>query len=158
MARPEHTDVRARHSLLSGDYLPLWGPRGIDQLESYDFGAERKRLKSPDRYLFNRAKRVMDGCLLDKLVLARGQVPLDFDEGEFNVRRFATRAWACGERVRYPTVFPKSLIRYLMTGGGIVANRGLVEMLESLFALADYRPSLSTLTFEGGDLHWRLLH
>ena len=88
----------------------------------------------------------------------RGQVPLNFDEGGFNVRRFATRAWACGERVRYPTIFPKSLIRYLMTGDGIVANRGLVEMLESLFALADYRPSLSTLTFEGGDLHWRLLH
>ena len=29
MARPERTDVRARYSLLSGDYLPLWGPRGI---------------------------------------------------------------------------------------------------------------------------------
>ena len=54
----------------------------------------------------------------------RGQVPLNFDEGGFNVRRFATRAWACGERVRYPTIFPKSLIRYLMTGDGIVANRG----------------------------------
>ena len=88
----------------------------------------------------------------------RGQVPLNFDEGGFNVRRFATRALACGERVRYPTIFLKSLTRYLMTGDGIVANRGLVEMLESLFALADYRPSLSTLTFEGGDLHWRLLH
>ena len=88
----------------------------------------------------------------------RGQVPLNFDEGGFNVRRFATRALACGERVRYPTIFPKSLIRYLMTGDGIVANRGLVEMLESLVALADYWPSLSTLTFEGGDLHWRLLH
>ena len=37
----------------------------------------------------------------------RGQVPLNFDEGGFNVRRFATRAWACGERVRYPTIFPK---------------------------------------------------
>ena len=55
-----------------------------------------------------------------------------------NERRFATRALACGERVRYPTIFPKSLIRYLMTGDGIVANRGLVEMLESLVALADY--------------------
>ena len=75
-----------------------------------------------------------------------------------NESRFATRAWACGERVRYPTIFPKSLIRYLMTGDGIVANRGLVEMLGSLVALADYRPSLRTLTFEGGDLHWRLLH
>ena len=88
----------------------------------------------------------------------RGQVPLNFDEGEFNVRRFATRALACGERVRYPTIFPKSLIRYLMTGDGIVANRGLLEMLESLFALADYWLSLSTLTFEGGDLHLRLRH
>ena len=66
----------------------------------------------------------MDCCLLDKLALARGQVPLNFDEGGFNVRRFATRAWPCGERVRYPTIFPKSLIRYLMTGDGIVANRG----------------------------------
>ena len=53
--------------------------------------------------------------------------------------------------------FPK-IVGYLMTGDGIVANRGLVEMLESLFALPDYRPSLSTLTFEGVDLHWRLLH
>ena len=88
----------------------------------------------------------------------RGQVLLNFDEGGFNVRRFATRAWACGERVRCPTIFPKSLIRHLMTGGGLVANRGSIEMLESLFALADYRLSLSTLTFEGGDLHWRLLH
>ena len=113
----------------------------------------------------------------------RGQVPLNFDEGGFNEKRFATRALACGERVRYPTIFQKSLIRYLMTGDGTdaasesngnlftllsreeendkVVNRGkpgLVEMLESLFALADYRPSLSTLTFEGGDLHWRLLH
>ena len=88
----------------------------------------------------------------------RGQDPLNFDNGGFNVRRFATRALACGERVRYPTIFPKSLIRHLMTGGGLVANRGWVEMLESLFALADYRPSLSTLTLEGGDLQWRLLH
>ena len=88
----------------------------------------------------------------------RGQVPLNFDKGGFNVRRFATRALAWGERVRYPTIFPKSLIRYLMTGDGIVANRGLIEMLGALVAQADYWPSLSTLTLEGGDLHWRLLH
>ena len=31
----------------------------------------------------------------------RGQEPLNFDNGAFNVRRFATRALACGERVRY---------------------------------------------------------
>ena len=40
------------------------GTEGHCKLESYDFGAERKRLKSPDRYLFNRAERVMDGCVL----------------------------------------------------------------------------------------------
>ena len=105
--------------------LPLWGPRGIDQLESYDFGAERKRLKSPDRCLFNSSEASYGW--LPSVALAesrRGQVPLNFDKGGFNVRRFATRAWACGERVRYPTIFPKSLIRYLMTGDGIVANRG----------------------------------
>ena len=62
------------------------------------------------------------------------------------------------ERVRCPTIFSKSLIRHLMTGAGIMTNRWWLEMLESLFALADYRLSLSTLTFEGGDLHWRLLH
>ena len=44
------------------------------------------------------------------------------------------------------------MIRYLMIGGGLVANRGWVEKLGFLFALSDYRPSLNTLTFEGGDL------
>ena len=66
-----------------------------------------------------------------------------------NESRFATRAWACGERVRYPTIFPKSLIRYLMTGDGIVANRGLIEMLESFNALSDYRPTLSRTNVRG---------
>ena len=101
----------------------------------------------------------MDGCLLwlsQKDI--EGKFRLTLMRGGINVRRFATRAWACGERVRYPTIFPKSLIRYLMTGDGIVANRGLIEMLGALVAQADYWPSLSTLTFEGGDLHWRLLH
>ena len=64
--------------------LPLWGLRGIDQLESFGFWRRKfciknaeilsvgkiaefakfaggKRRKSPDRYLFNRAERVMDG-------------------------------------------------------------------------------------------------
>ena len=56
-----------------------------------------------------------------------------------NESRFATsRVWDLRERVRCPTIFSKSLIRHLMTGGGLVANRGPIEMLESLFALADY--------------------
>ena len=76
-----------------------------------------------------------------------------------NESRFATsRVSDLWERVRCPTIFSKSLIRHLMTGGGLVANRGWVEKLGSLFALCDYRPTLSTLTFEDGDLHWRLLH
>ena len=35
------------------------GTEGHCKLESYDFGAERKRLKSPGRGLFNRAERVI---------------------------------------------------------------------------------------------------
>ena len=61
---PRSADGSLRTAVAKAIILPLWGPRGIDQLESYDFGAERKRLKSPDRCLFNRAKRVMDGCVL----------------------------------------------------------------------------------------------
>ena len=48
----------------------------------------------------------LDGCLLDKLALARGQVPLFIDVRPvaghremtvgINECRFATRAWACG--------------------------------------------------------------
>ena len=48
--------------------------------------------------------------------------------------------------------------RYLMNEGWIVVNRGWFEMLESFNELTGYRPSLSTLRFEGGDLDWRLLH
>ena len=86
MARPERTDLRARHSLLSGDHSPLWG-WGHDMLESFGFWGRKfciknveilsvgkiaefakfaggERRKSPDRCLFNRAERVMDSCLL----------------------------------------------------------------------------------------------
>ena len=59
----------------------------------------------------------LDGCLLGKLALTRGRVPLSVIRVGINESRFATRAWACGERVRYPTIFPKSLIRYLMNEG-----------------------------------------
>ena len=52
----------------------------------------------------------------------------------------------------------KSSVTDLMTGAGIMTNRWSIEMLESLFALADYPHTLSTLTLEGGDWHWELLH
>ena len=45
-----------------------------------------------------------------------------------------------------------------MTGAGIMTNRWWVEMLESFNELTDYLLSLSTMTFEGGDLYWGLLH
>ena len=45
-----------------------------------------------------------------------------------------------------------------MTGDGIMTNRWSIEMLESFNEQADYLLSLSTLTLEGGDLYWRLLH
>ena len=74
MARPEPTDIRARHSLLSGDHSPLWG-RGHYKLESFGFLGRKfciknveilsfgkiaefakfaggKRRKSPDRFPF----------------------------------------------------------------------------------------------------------
>ena len=85
MARPEHTDVRARYSLLSVD-LPALAKGGswYVMVESFGFWRRKfciknveilsvgkiaefakfaggKRRKSPDRCLFNRAKRVMDG-------------------------------------------------------------------------------------------------
>jgi len=86
-------------------------------------------------------------------------VPLNFDKGRNQRDEVCDEGVGLAGRESGVQLFcQKSLIRYLMTGDGIVANRGLIEMLESLFALADYRPSLSTLTFEGGDLHWRLLH
>ena len=77
MARPEHTDIRARYSLLSGD-LPALAKGGswYEMVESFDFWGRKfciknveilsvgkiaefakfaggKRRKSPDRFSFN---------------------------------------------------------------------------------------------------------
>ena len=68
----------------------------------------------------------------------RGQVPLNFDNGEFNEIRFATRAWPCGERVRCPTILSKIVDKIPDDRGWNRGKPGVVEMLESLFALADY--------------------
>ena len=84
---PRSADCPLRTAVAKAIILPLWGLRGIDQLESFGFwrrkfciknaeilsvgkiaefakfaGGERR--KSPDRCLFNRAERVMDCCLL----------------------------------------------------------------------------------------------
>ena len=88
----------------------------------------------------------------------RGQVPLNFDEGRNQREEVCDEGVGLGGESQVSNDFPKIVDKIPDDLGGIVANPGLVEMLESLFALADYRPSLSTLTFEGGDFHWRLLH
>ena len=63
MFRPERTDAQARHCPLSVDYSPC-GVWGITMLESFDFGAKRKRRKSPDRFSLT--------ALLRRLVRLRG--------------------------------------------------------------------------------------
>ena len=78
MARPERTDVRARHSLLSGDHSSPVGTEGHNKLESFGFLGRKfciknvdilsvgkiaefakfaggKRRKSPDRFSLIRA-------------------------------------------------------------------------------------------------------
>ena len=81
---PRSADGPLRTAVAKAIILPLWGLRGIDQLESFGFWRRKfciknaeilsvgkiaefakfaggKRRKSPDRCLFNRAERVMDG-------------------------------------------------------------------------------------------------
>ena len=78
MARPERTDLRARHYLLSGDHSSPVGTEGHDKLESFGFWGRKfciknveifavgkiaefarfaggERRKSPDRFSLIRA-------------------------------------------------------------------------------------------------------
>ena len=85
MARPEHTDVRARYSLLSVDLPALakggswylivesfgfWGRKfciknveilSVGKIAEFAKFAGGKRRKSPDRFCLIRAKRVING-------------------------------------------------------------------------------------------------
>ena len=47
MARPERTDFRARHCLLSGDHSPLWG-WGHYKLESFGFLGRKFCIKNAE--------------------------------------------------------------------------------------------------------------
>ena len=77
-----------------------------------------KRRMSPDRFCLIRAPASYGWSSSVAFVERHGgRVPLSVIRVGINESRFATRAWACGERVRYPTIFPKSLIRYLMNEG-----------------------------------------
>ena len=90
-----------------------------------------------------------------------GRVPLIIKcaEDEINESRFVMRAQGFVGRESGRRLFSKKIDGSdLMTGAGIMTNRWSIEIQESLFALADYLPSLSILRFEGGDLYWRLLH
>ena len=131
MARPERTDVRARHYLLSGDHSPLWG-RGHYKLESFGFWGRKfciknvelfavgkiaefarfaggERRKSPDRFSLIRAaasyRKLPSMAFVERL---RGQVPLNFDNGEFNKIRFATRAGALWGESQVSNYFVKN--------------------------------------------------
>ena len=79
-----------------------------------------KRRMSPDRFCLIRATASYGWSSFVAFVERHeGRVPLFIDVRPLaghrvmtvciNESRFATRAWACGERVRYPTIFPKSL-------------------------------------------------
>ena len=96
------------HCGSEGDHSSPVGTEGHCKLESYDFGAERKRLKSPDRCLFNRAMRVIDGCVLwlsEKG--AEGKCRLTLKWVGINVRRVATRAGALRGESQVSNDFPK---------------------------------------------------
>ena len=92
----------------------------------------------------------MNGCLLwlsEKG--AEGKFRLTLIRVGINVRRFATRAWACGERVRCPTILSKIVDKTPDDRG---RNRGKpwsIEMLVSFNALCDYRPSLCSTNVRG---------
>ena len=88
----------------------------------------------------------------------RGQVPLNFDKGRNQREEVCDEGVGLWGESQVSNDFPKIVDKIPDDRGWNRGKPGVVEMLESLFALADYRPSLSTLTFEGGDLHWRLLH
>ena len=87
---PRRTDGPLRTAVAKAIILPLWGLRGIDQLESFGFWRRKfciknaeilsvgkiaefakfaggKRRKSPDRCLFNRAERVLTVKRIDVL-------------------------------------------------------------------------------------------
>ena len=121
-----------------------------------------KRRKSPDRFCLIRATASYGWSSFVAFVERHeGRVPLIINstEGEINESRFVMRARGFVGRESGRRLFSEKIDGSdLMTGAGIMTNRWWVEMLESLFALADYRLSLSTLTSEGGDWHWGLLH
>ena len=129
---PRSADGPLRTAVAKAIILPLWGLRGIDQLESFGFWrrkfciknaeilsvgkiaefakfAEGERRKSPDRYLFNRA--IASYRLLPSVAFVerhRGQVPINFDDGEINGIRFATRALALWGESQVSNYFVKN--------------------------------------------------
>ena len=142
---------------------------------------------SPDRFSLIRATASYGWSSFVAFVERHeGRVPLIIKctENGINESRFVMRARGFVERESGRRLFSKKIDGSdLMTGAGTDAasesngnlftlpsreeeNDGVVnhdkpwsiEMLESFNELCDYSPSLSTLTFEGGDLHWRLLH
>ena len=136
------------------------GRSGVNRGDRKIFGGKRRM--SPDRFCLIRATASYGWSSFVAFVERHeGRVPLIIKctENGINESRFVMRAQGFVGRESGRRLFSKKIDGSdLMTGAGIMTNRWWLEMLESLFALADYRLSLSALTFEGGDLHWRLLH
>ena len=130
MFRPVRTDAQARHCPLSVDYLPLWGPRGITSLSltasgganlgegcrDFDVGkiAESARFAEEEdlslKTDFVSSSEASYGWLPSVAFVERhrGQEPLNFDNGEFNEIRFATRAWALRGESQVSNYFVKN--------------------------------------------------
>ena len=120
----------------------------------------RRRKTKVSRPLFIiRAKRVIDGCLL---WLSQKDL-----EGKCRLTLITVNStrlgllrgrWPCGERVRCSTILSKIVDKTPDDRG---RNRGKpwsIEMLASLAALCDYRPTRKQDEGAGGDLHWGLRH
>ena len=138
----------------------LKGRSGVNRGDRKIFGGKRRM--SPDRFCLIRATASYGWSSFVAFVERHeGRVPLIINstEGEINESRFVMRARGFVGRESGRRLFSEKIDGSdLMTGAGIMTNRWSIEMLESFNELCDYSPSLTTLTFEGGDFHWRLLH
>ena len=79
----------------------------------------------------------------------RGQVPLNFEEGRVQREEVCDEGVGLWGESQVSNDFPKIVDKIPDDRGWNRGKPGVVEMLESLFALADYRPSLSTPNVRG---------
>ena len=126
------------------------GTEGHCKLESYDFGAERKRLKSPDRCLFNRAiasyERLPSVTFVER---RRGQVPLNFDEGRDQREEVCDEGVGLWGESQVSNDFPKIVDKIPDDRGwnrgkpgvnSVTLQRGRQRVFEDLLAVLEVSP------------------